>query len=240
MTRARESAFAGIDLSAGAEERNAHVRAIICSGGGDYTDPWHPFEQTSAIVADLLSASGFDVEVTTDVEADLAGLVDGGPNLMVLNCGTGGTATPRDAAVEDGVLSHLKRGGGILALHVASTIFTDWPQWEEILGGRWIRGTTMHPTQGPFTVSVRGDDGLGLEAGSFETVDEAYTYLHLAPTARVLATNSVAADNQPIWWLNGWGSGRVAYDALGHDEGAYAAPRQKEFIQRAAMWCVGN
>lgn len=184
--------------------------------------------------------AGFDVGVTTDVETGLADLVDGGPDLVVLNCGTGGSPTPRETGVEGGVVSHLKRGGGILALHVAATIFTEWPGWEEILGGRWVRGTTMHPAQGPFTVSISGGKDLDMEDGEFPTVDEAYTYLRLAPTATVLATNSVAADDQPIWWLNEWGSARVAYDALGHDVGAYEAESQREFIRRASWWCVGS
>ena len=43
------------------------------------------------------------------------------------------------------LLAHLDGGGGLLGMHVAATSFTTMPRWPEILGGHWVRGTTMHP-----------------------------------------------------------------------------------------------
>lgn len=43
-------------------------RSLILSGGGEYSDPWHPFAATSARVAALLAAIGHEVEVSDLVD----------------------------------------------------------------------------------------------------------------------------------------------------------------------------
>ena len=44
---------------------------LIVSGAGDYSDPWHPFADTSARLVGILE-SRYDVTLTTDVAAALA------------------------------------------------------------------------------------------------------------------------------------------------------------------------
>ena len=39
------------------------MRAIILSGAGRYADPWHPYAETSARLAELAATAGYDVEV---------------------------------------------------------------------------------------------------------------------------------------------------------------------------------
>ena len=45
------------------------MRALIASGSGRYGDPWHPFPETSVLVARILTEAGFDTTVDDDVAA---------------------------------------------------------------------------------------------------------------------------------------------------------------------------
>jgi len=82
------------------------ARITVISGSGRYSDPWHPFAETSQRIAGILQDAGHDVTVNDDVDARLAALArdtDGrgdaptrrgatGPNIPV------GTSSPADGA----------------------------------------------------------------------------------------------------------------------------------------------
>ncbi|HEU5485392.1 MAG TPA: glycosyl hydrolase, partial [Microlunatus sp.] len=59
--------------------------ALIISGGGAYRDPWHPFDQTSARLADAISSAGHCVRTSSEVEESLLAL--GSEELVVINVG---------------------------------------------------------------------------------------------------------------------------------------------------------
>src|SRR5699024_9887359 len=61
----------------------APMRALVASGSGRYADPWHPFPKTSPLLAEILSGSGFEVDVDDDVDASMGRLE--GVDLLVVN-----------------------------------------------------------------------------------------------------------------------------------------------------------
>src|SRR5690349_6043256 len=128
------------------------ARCVLISGAGDYADPWHPFDETARRLAAILEPAAGGVEVRTDVEDALAEQA-GGAELLVVNVGNAGPGTP-SAAARGGLHRHLEAGRGLLVLHVSTTAFPDWPDWEAVVGGRWVEGLTFHPEQGTFTVRI--------------------------------------------------------------------------------------
>ena len=50
------------------------MRVVIASGSGRYGDPWHPFARTSSLLAEVLAAAGFVVDIDHDVDHALAHL----------------------------------------------------------------------------------------------------------------------------------------------------------------------
>ena len=62
------------------------MKALLLSGEGRYADEWHPFSETSAILASMLTGAGWHVEQTGDVEAALAAIGDD-VDLLVTNLG---------------------------------------------------------------------------------------------------------------------------------------------------------
>jgi type 1 glutamine amidotransferase len=103
-----------------------------------------------------------------------------------------------------------------------------------ILGARWVQGTTFHPERGPFRVRI--DPGSPVVAGlaDFDTDDEAYSALRVAPEVTVLAHHELEDGPHPLGWLHRSGSAPVGYLALGHDGRAYDTPETRELLRRTA------
>ncbi len=228
------------------------VRALLISGAGRYADPWHPFARTSAAVAEVLTQDGLTVEVAEEVDDALAGLAESAPDLVVLNIGdTAGPHpddvmdaapdTARDERSRAGLLAHLASGRPLLALHVSSTSLGYVPEWESILGGVWVHGTTMHPELGVAHIEVDTDAHL-IVAGiaGFEVHDERYSWMRVSPRVRGLAWHDHGGTRHPLLWTHEYGSARVVYDALGHDERSYESTPRRALVSRSARWLLGD
>jgi type 1 glutamine amidotransferase len=223
-------------------------RALILSGAGRYGDPWHPFADTSARLAGILRAEGYEVEISEQVDARLAGLSSPtAPDLLVLNIGDPALTDPGHPEPEaekrgrDGLLAYLARGRPLLAMHVSSTSLRGMPEWESILGGIWVRGTTMHPDYSRARIHVHPDrhpivGGLA----DFDVEDERYTYLRTAPDLVPLATHEHEGVEHPLVWVRTYGGARVGYDALGHDGASYDAPTHRAIIAGIVRWLDGR
>jgi hypothetical protein len=199
--------------------RLTEPRALLLSGTGRYADPWHPFAETSAALAGLLREQGFGVEMAEDVDAALARLAAPGG--------------PADAELPD--------GRPLLVSHVSSTSFLDSAEWAEALGGRWIRGTSMHPEYGPAAIHLRPESGALVEGiADFELLDERYSYLQTAPAVTVHATHTHEDREHPVMWSLDRRPGRTFYDALGHAAASYDSPEHRELLLRAISWLAAG
>jgi uncharacterized protein len=227
-------------------------RALLLSGSGRYADPWHPFAATSARIAEVLEEDGITTTVTDDVDAALAALPGTAPDLLVVNIGApdgpapeGGDHAPGDPAVDAaaraGLLAHLAEGRPLLALHVSSTSLHFVPEWEAILGGIWVRGTTMHPDYDRARVRVE-TDAHPIVAGirDFDVDDERYSFLRVADDVRALAWHEHEGRRHPLLWAREHEGARVVYDALGHDAASYDSPEHRGIVARSASWLLGR
>jgi hypothetical protein len=158
------------------------ANVLIVSGAAAYADPWHPFAQTSARLADIVAASGHAVSISEKVEPALADLR--GVDVAVVNIGCPRPDRPAEALVPVavGLTAHLTRGGGLLGVHVSSTSLTTMPTWPAVLGGRWVRGTSMHPPQDVAHVYLTSaPHPILIDLTDFDVLDERYSYLELEP-----------------------------------------------------------
>lgn len=215
-------------------------RILIVSGGGRYADPWHPFAATSGRVQSVLLGVGHDVGVSEDPDAALTGLGSGAdlPDLLVLNVGNPKDASPQPEAAA-GLLAYLGTGRPLLALHSSSTTFASWDEWEAILGGRWVRGISMHPEQGNARIRLLAS-GHPITSGleDFELFDERYSHLRTGADNAVLAVHEHDGREHPILWAHRYGTAEVVYDALGHDEQSYMSPARVEILLRSVAWLL--
>ena len=201
------------------------------SGGEDYVDPWHPFAETSAQVSDILRDGGFDVNVVTRVEELERTLLSS--DLLVVNAGGGQREHPLDERLLSVIAAH---GGGVVALHVAATLLPAGDFWEERLGGRWVRGQTMHPARGGMKLELDSQVKGGALPVVINTVDEAYSWLRVSPDVDVLYRQVHDEVSHPVVWTHLSNGARSAYCALGHDVEAYVSPAIRQLILYLARW----
>lgn len=216
-------------------------RALLLSGVGRYSDPWHPFAATSDHLAQLLRDEGFDVIIAGDVDAALEWLRSpwSWPDLLAVNVGLprDGGSSPGTAAAVDGLQTWLEGDRPLLGFHVSSTSFEDSPAWEPGLGGRWVRDTTMHPEYGPAQILVDGSSSLAGDLSDFELVDERYSWLRTDPAITVHARHEHEDQLHPLVWTHERpGGGRTFYDALGHDTASFESAEHRELLRRGIGW----
>lgn len=225
-------------------------RAVILTGGVA-----HDFATSTPALAQVLVEAGFAVSVSDDPEAALTALTsDEAPDLLVLNLlrwsmdGVERYADQRERwglslseAATGALTSFVHGGGGLLGLHGASICFDTWAGWRDLLGGTWRWGTSTHPPlDGPVPVRVStGAHPVVAGSGDFEVVDEVYGFLDLAEDVVGLAHSPHGGADHPLLWARQVGAGRVVYDALGHDERAYAVAEHRRIVRRGARWAAG-
>jgi Uncharacterized protein conserved in bacteria len=146
-----------------------------------------------------------------------------------------------DAASRQGVIAHLAAGKPLLAVHSTLTSLGFVPEWESILGGVWVRGTTMHPPFGSAEIGV-ASCGHRITEGidDFTILDEKYTHLRLADDIEFLAWHTEDGKRHPVLWSKRYGSAKVVVDALGHDSRSYDSPAHRQLLARSARWLVSD
>ncbi len=221
------------------------MRAVVVSGAGRYADPWHDFAGTSSRLATELAALGLDTEVLTlgEAEPPTAGI-----DLLVVNSGGGSNPRAVDGSAADQRAERLagwareQTAGGVptLVTHTGSNTFYDDEGWEQLVGGRWVPGTSWHPPLAPARVQVTGAPhpitaGLGEELA---VVDERYCDLRVAGDVTVLVDHEQDGRRHAIVWARQAGAVRVVHDALGHDVPAYDGADRRALLAREVDWLL--
>lgn len=140
----------------------------------------------------------------------------------------------QDPVVRQGILDFIKCGKGIFGVHAATDNFDDWPEMQEIMGGKF----TGHPWNARDIVAVKLDDPnhplLKPFAGKgFKIKDEIYLTdppLYSREKARVLMSLDMSDEitagidggkhknkDVGITWVKSVGKGRLFYGSLGHN-----------------------
>jgi hypothetical protein len=222
-------------------------RALIVTGG-----IYHPFEETGPLVAEQVAAAGLVPEVVHGAAEGLDRFAAEGADLLVLHCLVftmtqaekyaplrAAYAYEAPARVREAITEHLAASRGLLGLHTAAICFDTWPEWGGVLGAGWVWGASHHPPPGPMRVSVHAGHPVTQGIGDFDTEDELYCGLRLAPDAEVLATATAATvpEAQPVLTLRE-APGRAVYSALGHDAAAFAPAPHRRLLQQAARWAA--
>jgi type 1 glutamine amidotransferase len=150
------------------------------------------------------------------------------------------------------LLSFVKDDGkGFVAAHSAITAFFSWPEFGELLGGRFdehpwgIADATVvvddpqFPAMRRFPqVSVFRDEHYQLKAFSR---DKLRVLAHLDPAKLDLGRPLVHRTDGdfPVAWAKSYGRGRVFYSTLGHDAAAWDNPALQQMYFDAIRWSLG-
>lgn len=215
-------------------------RIRLLSGAGRYADPFHPFAETSAALAELLGDHGAQVEIRTDVDAALVDLSE--VDLLVVNTGDPwrngetGFGAPADSVA--GLTAAVDRGISILGTHTAVATLRDYPVWAGLLGALWLPGITMHPPLDDCVLDVEADHPLAAGKDRLATTDERYSFLQQTQPLDVWVHHDHEGIRHPVLWRREVGATRVVGDTLGHDARGYAAEDHRALLGRAVEWLL--
>lgn len=163
---------------------------------------------------------------------------------------TSGELPVTDSQKED-LLAFIRAGKGFGGVHSATDTFYEWPEYGELIGGRF----NGHPWVQEVRIFVEDPDHPAVShlQPSFSILEEIYQFRDFSrDRVRVLMkldTSSVDLrapgtnpDTQdfPLAWCRQYGEGRVFYTALGHFESTWRDERFQQMLLQALLWLTGQ
>ena len=137
---------------------------------------------------------------------------------------------------EDSLISYVKNGGGLVAVHSACGCFGHSDKYIELVGGQFLsHETDVFSTQitEPNHPVMKGFEG-------FESWDETYIHQRHNPDKTVLSKRVEGDHHEPWTWVRTDGQGRVFYTAWGHDHRTWSHPGFHELLERGIRWASGD
>lgn len=219
------------------------LRVLILSGANN-----HDWKQTTPAIRKVLEESG---RFVVDVEENVITMKPEAfakYSVVLGNFNTFGEEAPqtKDWPLEtrQAFLDHMAKGHGLVIVHAGSSVFYDWPEFQQLACATWKDGTshgaihlnrvTMTDTESPIT--------KGLEP--FWIRDEFWQGIHIAPGAKALASvipdpafdGSGKAEN--ILFTTESAGARGFAIILGHDLVAMKNTAWKTILQRGTEWAA--
>lgn len=144
-------------------------------------------------------------------------------------------------------VNFLKSGKGLVSLHHSIANYQEWPEYWEIVGGRYYlqptevdgvqkaRSIWKHDVEVPVRIA---DPGHPVTRGvqDFVIHDETYGLFDMLPGSHALLTTEESTSAKNISWAKTYGDARVVYLQLGHDKLAYADPNFRRLVAQAIRW----
>ena len=218
------------------------VKALIVWGGWTGHQP----REVAEVFRQVLVEEGFAVEVSDTLdafrdEAALRGLA------LIVPIWTMGKILPEQAKP---VLAAVREGGvGLAGCHGGMCdSFRENTEWQFMTGGQWV----AHPGNDGVRHTLHiVDPAHPITSGiaDFEVSSEQY-YLHVDPGVKVLATTEFPTPGvdgphvpngrtlMPQVWTKYYGTGRIFYNALGHQANIFDIPQALELMRRGFRWAA--
>jgi hypothetical protein len=149
------------------------------------------------------------------------------------------------------LISLLEKGVGVVALHHCLAAWQDWPEFKDIIGGKFYledrtEGGVKHAKCGArdgvtFKVHIEDADHpvtQGLK--DFEIKDETYKGYWVDPKVHAILTTDEPSNEKVLGWTKTYAKAKVCYLMNGHDRAAYTNPSYRTLLIRAVRWAAGR
>ncbi len=144
-------------------------------------------------------------------------------------------------------IARLQEGKGLVALHHSLADYQDWPEFENIIGGRYyLAKHTVNGVEQPASIYQHGlhfhvrvaNPQHPVTAGiqDFDIVDETYGLFEVEPQTHALLMTDDPTSGKTIAWARNYGAARVVYIQSGHDHTAYDNPNYRRLVTNAIRW----
>ena len=158
---------------------------------------------------------------------------------------------PMNDVQKQALVDFVRAGGGFLGVHSATDTFYRWPEYGQLIGGYFDE----HPWHQDVRIDIadRSDPLVAFLGASIAISDEIYqirdfdvggshVLLRLDPASVDLTRDNVHRHpyGWPLAWTRSFGSGRVFYTALGHEEAVWRDARYQTLLRNAVLWTIGG
>ncbi len=172
------------------------------------------------------------------------------------------------AGVEKAFVSHVTKGGGFVCVHAANNSFSDWPEYNAMIGvGGWggrteksgpklyvVNGKLMrdtspgkggnHGPQHEFAITIHNTEHpitKGMPPVWMHSKDELYDSLRgPAENLEVLASAVAATTgkSEPMMLVLSYGKGRIFHTPMGHANYSMTCKGFQETLERGTEWAA--
>lgn len=158
---------------------------------------------------------------------------------------------PLSDSQKQSLLAFVRRGGGFAGFHSATDTLYGWPEYGELIGGRF----DGHPWTQQVRIDVEDPEHPATRhlTPSFEITEEIYQFREFSRgnvrALMTLDTGSVELrapgvnrmdGDFALAWTRLYGAGRVFYTALGHFDGTWQDARFQQMLEQGLLWITGQ
>ncbi len=239
------SAFLGFVLimPVQASEQPAKVKLVrvLLITGRDV--PAHPWRETTPVLREHLeNTRKFEVVVSEEPMVLESSAALDTYDVILLNYYNWQCPGISRKAREN-LLNFVKGGKGLVSFHFSCRAWEDWPEYRDLIGRIWTKGSG-HGPRGTFTSKVVKPDHpitAGVPA-EFEADDELYARLVGDAPIEVLveAYSDWSKKVEPLAWTLTCGKGRVFNIVYGHDAKACRNPSFAKLFVQGTAWVISR
>jgi type 1 glutamine amidotransferase len=149
-------------------------------------------------------------------------------------------------AQKAGLQSLFDKGTGLVVLHHALVSYQHWPEYEQIIGGRYpeadgksgvvtAEAGYKHDEEVPVVI-VAKEHPVTAGVKDFTIHDEIYWGYRVQPDVTPLITTTHPKSGKPLAWCRTQGKSRVVYLQLGHDHQAFENSNYQKLVANSIRW----
>jgi uncharacterized protein len=145
----------------------------------------------------------------------------------------------------------IREGKPLVVLHHSICAFDNWPEYFNIIGGKYFhKPTVVNGKEYPacsyihdlhFRVNIAGT-GHPVTAGlhDFDIFDETYKGYYVEPGVTPLLLTDEKSSNPVIGWTKQYGKARVVTIQSGHDIPTYENPSFRKLLKQSIEWVYNS
>ena len=227
--------------AAGQEPAKAgKIRVLVTVGGHDYEV--QPFDAVFNAMPDVQWKK---IDIRKEAGLLKPGLEKDYDVIVMYDMCPGITPDQQKAFVE-----LLKTGIGVVAMHHNIGAHQDWPEYRNIVGGKFFtkpgeidgvkyKVSPWDHDQEMKVIVVDKNHPVTKGIEDFQIHDETYGGYWVSPEVKVLLKTD-HPKNQPgqLAWVTRYGKSRVFYLMLGHDGKAYVNPAYRQIVHQGILWAA--
>jgi len=230
--------FAFAVISASGKEPSGNIRVLVITGGHDYKK-----EQFNEMMNSLGKNVTFQVEeFPAAFSMFLPENRDKYDVLVFYHMWQ--SITPEQAET---FADCIKIGKPLVALHHSICAFDDWPEYFNIIGGKYFHKPTevggktypacsyQHDLHFKVTIADKNHP-VTKGINDFEVFDESYKGYYVEPGVKPLLTTNEKTSETVIGWTKNYGKARVVTIQSGHDVPTFENPDFRKLLSQAVLW----